>query len=590
MGHDLLSFVPESLPFNITGSDPYTATYTQNRHVNELRLGYVKKSGSADYLTVSPRLRNSARDVYSISGVKIVDTSGAETIVDIEIRVINSLPRLVNPDRVLYLTTNFNGSSSTNNSSEEAYPGPGEIPDSGTTITGTGYNIREFVINEMVTDPDSLDISSLEIISQPVIGTLNSSGEFVEMEDGKDYITVDYNIMGTGNRSNYIVTRITAKSSTQALASGLFVRIEVTDKFNKSYFDYVHNDKTKPSLDEVNLSANTTYLVFQVEVLNSDPVLSTNGQFDKLEGTDTGYGWNMQPVNLTEILAPRYIAPDAETAAMLTDTGYLASEDGVSESRVRVLPDNVRYFLDDYDLRQHLMPNVTDSALLPTTQLISDPTTPFRDNAAVKFSNPYGTIGADDPRALNTVKFIWFVKDGSDEYHLVDLETMLADETATSIDPYATLKVPFTAEAEPDLLSLAECLEKDLLYWAIKIAPAAEFQSDGIDITVSYRDSTPEGGCTQTVRNDSVVVPRELAYKGNRNSNGERVEINSRGSVTFTLKIGSLGMTRNTVAYSTPNDEANNNRYYEYYEKKTGADTEYEAVYPDGVKSEAKRS
>ena len=80
----------------------------------------------------------------------------------------------------------------------------------------------------MVTDPDSLDISSLEIISQPVIGTLNSSGEFVETEDGKDYITVDYNIMGTGNRSNYIVTRITAKSSTQALASGLFVRIEVT--------------------------------------------------------------------------------------------------------------------------------------------------------------------------------------------------------------------------------------------------------------------------------------------------------------------------------------------------------------------------
>ena len=580
-GHDRLSFVVGSLPFAMSGTDPDTATYTQTSYNNELTLGYTRKAGGIDYISVSPKIRNRGDSAYTLNGVRITDTSGVEVLVDIEIRVINSKPKLVNPSQVLYLKTDFSDPA-TNNSNDEPYYTEGN---SGNNFTTAGYNVREFVINEMVTDDDSTDIAALEIVSVPKIGTI-IDGKFVEMTDGTDYISIEHNVMGTGHRSSYAVTRITAKSSTQALETGLFVQLEVTDKYNRTLYGNLHDGDA--GNDAENSLTNTVYLAFQVEVLNSAPKLAVGGQFETESGSEDGNvvlinKWTAQPVNVTETLASRYIAPDEATARMLTETGYYET-DGASAT-TRVLADNVRFFLKDYDARQKLMPYAENAALLPQTGYDEGLGSGWDQDIAVKFDNPYGTV-ENEADIKNTVKFVWFVNDGG-SFYLVDLDALLEQaktdisggtfvdaEGNPSTDPY-DLVVPHTGK------SLAYCLENDVLYWAVRISPKTAFDKDGINIHIRYRDSSPEGGCTQTVVTDGgVTQTRNLAYKGNRGENGTREQIKTNNSASFNLKIGALGMTRNTVAFSAAEDPENVNRYFAYHIEGADPDYVYEPVYP----------
>ncbi len=573
-GHDRLSFVVGSLPFSMSGVDPDTAAYTQTAYNNELTLSYTRRAGGIDYISVSPKIRNRGSAAYTLNGIRIGDTSGVEVTVDIEIRIINSLPRLVNPSQVLYLKTDFSDPSS-NNSTDEEYYTEGN---SGNHFMNVGYNVREFVINEMVTDDDSTDIASLEIVSAPKIGTM-IDGKFVEMPDGTDYITVEHNVMGSGHRSRYAVTRITAKSSTQALETGLFIQLEVTDKYNRALYGNMHDGDQ--GNDPENSLTNTVYLAFQVEVLNSAPTLAVGGQFETEEGSPVN-NWTAQPVNVTETLASRYIVPDEETARMLTDTGYYAA-DGDSAT-TRILADNVRFFLKDYDSLQRLMPYAENAAKLPQTGYDDGGAAGWANDVAVKFDNPYGTVeNVEDIK--NTVKFVWFAVENGN-YYLVDLDAMLKQAAQDilagtftdasgnpSSDPY-DLVVPHTG------MTLAECLENDVLYWAVRISPITAFDKDGINISIRYRDSSPEGGCTQTVIEQGVTSARNPAYVGNRGDGGERPVLTTHNVASFNLKIGALGMTRNTVAYSAAEDPEDVNRYFAYHIEGESPNYTYEPVYP----------
>ena len=541
LGGDTLSFVTSSLPFNYDGS-----SYTQSRYIGELSMAYVPSSASAsggtmDCFQITPLLRNNGDNAYTFDNVQVTDSSGATVTFNIYVRVVNTKPTLKSdiPD-VFYLSANYDGSYSFPNSSNPDKGGESVGSDYETTWSpDTGYNVREFALREIVTDADTADLSSLAIMQQPQLGYM-SGGVFTEVADYSQYVTVDYNVIGSGTRSNYSVIRITGKSSTQSLQHGLFVQFKVTDGFNNS--------------------TEFSYLQIQVEVLNSNPVFVGSTQFEKNEKDpdDSVNYWFSQPSNNADILAPRYIAPDSFTTELLTNVGIVGLDSKNPSQAAKVTANKVKFFALDYDALQHIMPDNDAANMLPVASLKTpavgggyfDKTTPA---TAVTFTNPYSEYTNESAEVENTVKIVWFINSAG-SYHLVD------PSDPADLNKYST--------------TLQECLEKDSLRWAIKITPAASFGTSGLEITVRYRDSSPDGGCTT-----SLNLP---VYVGKRPNT---TTLNSRASATFNYSIGSLGITKNLVAFADPNNEANDNRY----SYSDGTDNRYPAgdpFYYDSVELE----
>lgn len=517
LGGDRLSFVTSSLPFDYTGTE-----YKQSRYIGELSMMYVPSSasesgGTMDYLQITPLLRNNGNNAYTFENVQVTDSSGAIVTFNIYVRVVNTKPTLKSgiPD-VFYLSANYDSSYSFPNSSDSDKGGESVGNDYATTWQpSTGYNVREFALREIVTDADTADLSSLAIMQQPQLGYM-SGGVFTEVADYSKYVTVDYNTIGTGTRSNYSVIRITGKSSTQSLEHGLFIQFKVTDGFNNG--------------------TEFSYLQIQVEVLNSNPVFIGSTQFDKNEDDpdDTVNYWFSQPANNADILAPRYIAPDSYTSELLTSIGIVGLDEKNPAQAAKVTANRVKFFSLDYDALQRIMPDNEKANMLPIASLKTpaagggyyDTTTPA---TAVTFTNPYPSFSNESKEVADTVKIVWFINSAG-TYHLVDPS-----------DPADLAKYSTT---------LQECLETDSLRWAVKITPAASFGNSGLEITVRYRDSSPDGGCTT-----SLNLP---VYVGKRPNT---TVLKSRASATFNYAIGSLGITKNLVAFADPNNDANNNRY-----------------------------
>lgn len=524
-GYDTLSFVPSSLPFTLSGSGASSADYTQNRFTSELRMHYVPSTrttagGSMDYLEITPKQRNDGSNAYTMEGVRIVDESGSYITLNIAVRVINSLPYLKEPNKVFYLIADY---MSENANSSQPVGGDDVGESYVTNFNDIGYNIREFAVREIVTDFDPTDVPSLEIVSAPKLGYVDASGTFVEVPEYSDYVSVEYNTMGTGTRSNYVVTRITGRNSTQSLEHGLYMQIEVTDGFNNK--------------------ADRVKLEFRIEVLNSRPIYVGGAQFEEgKDPDDSAKHWNIKPANTGDVTAVRYIAPDEETAAILSQDGVLTSGGSI----IKPSANHIKYFAFDYDELQRIMPYNKDATLLPVTSL-ETPNGIYSDDVAVIFGNPYGSDTPSQDQINNTVLIEWYIIGSDGRYHVVNPTDSadLAKYTAKDLDT---------------------CIREDVLHWAIKITPVTGFKPEGLTLTVGYRDTSSLGGCTTNANPDSYVGLRPT-----------KTQITSHAGITFNIKIESLGMTNNLAAYANSDEEKNNVYYAYYFKDETSAP---EAVYP----------
>lgn len=526
LGCDTLSFVESSLPFTKNASG-----YAQNMFSNELHLGFVKggrsadgSGGTIDCLEISPVTRNSGDNVYLFRDVVIADENGSTVQIDIEVRVENALPRLKSLP-MFYLSANFNGtllSSSQPSGGDKFDPSAYNTDFNETSDESSGYNVREFHVRELVTDPDTTDLAKLSVLELPRLGYIDpTTKEFVEEPTYSKYVTVEYNVIGLGQRGSQTVFRLTARSSTQALANGLFVELYVTDGFQSS--------------------SNHIRLAFQIEVLNSRPVDVSDSQFTRSENVeDVVRYWDANPVNRTDVVSSRYIAPDAFTADLLTKTGI----NGLNTvgAKEKAAADKVKYFASDYDEQQRIMPYCKDAALLPKAAQTTG------DDVAVTFTNPYGSGEITEENKKGVVSIVWFIEKDGEWYKI--------DPSDSALSPYG--------------LTLSEALEKDALRWAVRIKPDTNFGEDGLTITVNYRDSSPEGGHTQEFNDNGNSGVRPTPYRGVRNGYESKNKIDTKATLSFNIKIGTLGIVKNLVAYANPNDSTKDNVYFAYYEKKSG--------------------
>ena len=284
-------------------------------------------SRDVDLLIITGKEKPNSQSVYASTTIKVYDAQGNTVEIVINVKVINSAPRL-SAAAIERDYFRLSASGTANSTNDEELPSRDTLDsDANTnqfydnpTAAGNGdhnvqaasseyvyYNVREYTVRELVFDVDTTDrerglISIVDnFASEPYNYTriLNSAtGEYEFVPLNNQYIKAEI-ANGSGNRSNERVLKVTGLSSTQGLTGGLWLRFTVTDDSDPA----------------------TLYLQF--EVMNSDPVVNSEGLTESARNDETVYTWAFEESDKRTSGKSKYIVSDEDTGKHFTSNAKL---------------------------------------------------------------------------------------------------------------------------------------------------------------------------------------------------------------------------------------------------------------------------
>lgn len=343
----------DTLTFNstpqITGTAYCTVTYpTAQQH----------------YFTVQATRTTPSSQPVSFT-VSITDGSEQSISVKIQIHVKNNAPFLKSEanwqeGHVYFMRSNYKALGETSNSELdiEDLLGAGEgmmvVPD--TDYYTTPYNVREFTVRDIVNDVESpgtlsffgtdIGIETMDLRGGKYDPSVGSDG-FISIDDlnagykGTDFVEVSYDLSSRPSQSRGRVLKVIAKSSTQNLPGGLFLRLDVTDGQGEN-----------------------TVIRIQIEVLNSNLVVNndSNNGFTATEETfgdvtATRNVWSIDTTSTADLSAKRYLVGNAD----MMGQQLTLNEGG---QKINLTTKNARVLIADNDTAQKYALHATGNQIV----------------------------------------------------------------------------------------------------------------------------------------------------------------------------------------------------------------------------------
>lgn len=520
----------DALTFNstpqITGTAYCTVTYpTAQQH----------------YFTVQATRTTPSSQPISFT-VSITDGSDQSISVKIQIHVKNNKPFLKSEanwkeGHVYFMRSNYNALGDTVNSESdiEDLLGAGDgmmvVPD--TDYYTTPYNVREFTVRDIANDVESpgtlsffgtdIGIETMDLQGGKYDPSLGDDG-FVSIDSlnkaykGTDFVEVSYDLSSRPSQSRGRVLKVIAKSSTQNLPGGLFLRLEITDGQGEN-----------------------TVIRIQIEVLNSNLVVNndSNNGFTATEETfatvtATRNVWSIDTASAADLGTKRYLVSNS---AMLGQSLQLKEGDPIS-----LTTKNARVLIADNDTAQQYVLDAT-----PGTQVVK----------------PYGTGVSSS--LINAKPSDQAVITGLGESAVMfDYPFEVEGVATNSSDLWnAMVTVRYFNESWTEVTEFNA--NTDYVNWMIEYTPITNYarKPEQLTLAVRVRDTKDTGGhgaqySGKRIGDDNTVQP---------STSVEGVQI-----VLVNIRIGGLGIVNTfnrftAVKDATVSGNTLDNQYYTEGEK-----------------------
>lgn len=469
-----------------------------------------------DRIIITGKEKPTSQSVFASTSVNVYDSQGNNITVTINVRVINSAPQLsaaaierdyfrlsasgtanATNDELLPDRTNLDNNENTN----QFYDDPTAAANNDHNIQNVGagkvyYNVREYTVRELVYDVDGTDRErGLISISESSFGVpynytrvLNQTTgqyEYIPLEDL--YVKAEI-ANGSGNRSNERVLRVTGVSSTQGLSGGLFLR-------------FVATDETTPAV-----------LFLQFEVMNSDPVVNSEGLTESERNGENVYSWAFEESDRRTAGKSRFIVADDKLGAHLTDG---------NSSLYKVIA-------SDPDSNQKVVPVATAANFTDKVPTVIDTTVAGNGNGVL----------AQDARPEGTAA-VWLTYGGDDspgEGYTVTNRVFLRYYQKTADGQFELATLPSNANWKTTLD----------YYWAVEVnSNLLSASATGVQLHITLTSSNRDVYTLKEQKNDNgdtVFVRNNDVKGGTEGGFGARTDARVRGNgttVTYTDSTGS---------------------------------------------------
>ncbi len=469
-----------------------------------------------DRIIITGKEKPTSQSVFASTSVNVYDSQGNNITVTINVRVINSAPQLsaaaierdyfrlsasgtanATNDELLPDRTNLDNNENTN----QFYDDPTAAANNDHNIQNVGagkvyYNVREYTVRELVYDVDGTDRErGLISISESSFGVpynytrvLNQTTgqyEYIPLEDL--YVKAEI-ANGSGNRSNERVLRVTGVSSTQGLTGGLFLR-------------FVATDETTPAV-----------LFLQFEVMNSDPVVNSEGLTESERNGENVYSWAFEESDRRTAGKSRFIVADDKLGAHLTDG---------NSSLYKVIA-------SDPDSNQKVVPVATAANFTDKVPTVIDTTVAGNGNGVL----------AQDARPEGTAA-VWLTYGGDDspgEGYTVTNRVFLRYYQKTADGQFELATLPSNANWKTTLD----------YYWAVEVnSNLLSASATGVQLHITLTSSNRDVYTLKEQKNDNgdtVFVRNDDVKGGTEGGFGARTDARVRGNgttVTYTDSTGS---------------------------------------------------